>query len=317
MPWCHAFVSVSARWGVIFIGLWLVLVPRPGSAAEGFTAPPGTSAIVGGVSAEEDELDAVVLLKTRAGHCSGTLIAPRLVLTAAHCLDDDSAHAGITVGFGPRGTTDSMLAQSFGLHPQFCEPCEEDAYDFAYVVLPRDYEPAGGYLRVLTDPREWDETMHAGNVVLLAGYGNDDPFLEHASTPLKRKVTTTMTEFSDHGTEFYAGGRQRDTCRGDSGGAAIVPLGRGAYRLAGVTSRGPKPCGRGGWYGVAYYALPWVQTLTGTRLLPLGCHRGDCLDLDMDADEAPGCHLGERPRRGAWTVMLWFLVRRRRRRHDS
>ncbi|MEM7156662.1 MAG: trypsin-like serine protease [Myxococcota bacterium] len=292
------------------------LLAAPGVASaqpDELTDPPDAVPIIGGVEAGEDELDAVVLLTTNYGSCSGTLIAPRVVLTAAHCFDDLDEDATVTVGFGPRGTKDSMVAEGFGIHPQYCVLCQEEAYDFAYVELPRDYEPAGGYLHPLTDPREWDETMRIGNVVLLAGYGTDDPHQQMAASPLKRKVTTTISEFSDNGIEFYAGGQQRDTCSGDSGGAAVVPLGRGGYRLAGVTSRGSNPCGAGGWYGVPYSALLWVQTLTGAQLLPPGCENGGCLELEPATDEEAGCRVGERPEFGGWAFALLVTLAIRRR----
>jgi len=290
-----------------------VLAPGTAAAELGPLDSPGPDLepIVGGVPTQADELDAVVALRTANQLCTGTLISPTVVMTAAHCLDDAAPNSTVTVQFGPvAGGGDSVLAERFGVHPQYCDQCTEERYDFAYVELSEPYVPEGGYVEPIVLQAEWDEAMRLGNVVLVSGYGTEDPLDQTPITePTKRKVTTTITDFTDQGFEFFAGGTGRDTCSGDSGGPAIVQLGNGLRRLAGVTSRGKVPCGDGGWYGVPFASLLWLTTETG---VDLGCIYAGCLDTRPAEDEGR-CSVG-RPGSGTpWALLLLIAGARARR----
>ncbi len=234
-------------------------------------------------------------------------------MTAAHCLDEVPEGSSITVQMGVDGSSErTVVSNVFGIHPQYCEPCVEERYDFAYVELPEPQVPIDGYLEPIVSQFEWDEAMRLGNVVLVSGFGTNDPLDQTVITnPTKRKVTTTITDFTSQGAEFFAGGTGRDTCSGDSGGPAIVQLGNGIRRLAGVTSRGKVPCGDGGWYGVPYASLLWLNTQTS---IDLGCL--NCLDT-KPKNEDEGCSVGRPGRAGAWAWLLGLLglgLRRSRRR---
>src|SRR5690606_32806846 len=101
------------------------------------------------------------------------------------------------------------------------------------------YSDPEGLIPPITSQDEWDETMRTGESVTLVGYGEDpDAESQRGSIGIKRKVTTTITQLSPEGLEFFAGGGLRDSCEGDSGGPAFVQLSSGKWRLAGITSRG-------------------------------------------------------------------------------
>ncbi|MEX1369033.1 MAG: trypsin-like serine protease [Nannocystaceae bacterium] len=290
----------------------LMLAARPAQAAD---APP-TDPIIGGVQTEEGRFDAVVALRnSRGALCTGTLITTRIVMTAAHCLDEQREGSPVRVFFGPDTDGLSMESVSFGIHPDYCEFCDTEVFDFAYIELPEPYLPVDGVLPPITDQFEWNEAMRPTRKVFLVGYGTNNPSTSSGlRDEVKRDVSTTIARFSENALEFFAGGGQRDTCNGDSGGPAVVQLGSGQYRLGGVTSRGLKPCGQGGWYGVPYTVLTWLRDETGADLLPPDCPFGDCLDL-LPPGEQEGCSVASPgPTAPAVPLLLVLLAARRRRR---
>lgn len=289
----------------------LMLAPWPAHAAD---APP-TDPIIGGVQTEEGRFDAVVALRNSRGSlCTGTLVTTQLVMTAAHCLDEHREGSPVRVFFGPDTDGLSMESLSFGIHPSYCEFCDTEVFDFAYIELPEPYQPIDGVIPPITDQFEWDEAMRPTRKVLLVGYGTNNPSTSSGlREELKRDVSTTISRFSDNAFEFFAGGAQRDTCSGDSGGPAVVQLGSGQYRLGGVTSRGLKPCGQGGWYGVPYPVLTWLRDETGVDLLPPDCQLGDCLDL-LPGTEQERCSVASPGQAAPGLPLLLVLLAARRRR---
>lgn len=271
--------------------LLVVVASMPGAAD--LTAPPNApTPIVGGEPTEPGGFGSVVAVVVGTGLCTGSVVAPRLILTAGHCLQAVEHPSEVQVFYGDEiGMNPALAVETFGVHPNFCAGCEEDIHDYGYLVLREEFPVLDQILPPIVDQAEWDQTMAEGVAVTVVGYG-EDPAEPDRGIGRKRRVVTFINRFSDEGLEFFAGGDLRDSCEGDSGGPAFVQLASGQWRLAGIVSRGSNPCGDGGFYGVPYGALPWVRLETEMDLCG-SCSTCDCLQTAPHSEER--CSVGTAP----------------------
>lgn len=300
--------------GGVFIATALTLWAVEPSPAPLRTPAPPPSTIVGGEPTDPGEFGGVVAILAGQGLCTGTVVSPRVVVTAGHCLADIDDAEDIEVFYGDEVTSDNkVLIDSYGVHPQFCPDCDDEIFDYGYIVLAEEFPLPDEWLLPIVDQDEWDQTMGEGGTVVIVGYG-EDPSVgdDNRGIGTKRSVATWISRITDNGYEFFAGGDQRDSCRGDSGGPAFVQLVNGQWRLAGIVSRGSNPCGDGGFYGVPYPALPWLRQETELDLCGGACGTCDCLDIAPFKSQ--GCSVDEPPRgRGALGLLALALLGLRRR----
>lgn len=206
---------------------------------------------------------------SEAGYfCTGTLIAPNVVVTAGHC-------TGVTRVFvGGTDVTQPDTGEAIAVR----DNVEHDQADLRVLVLEQD---------ATVQPRhvasESEITIQPGDPVRLAGFGTID-LGGRVGYGIKREVDVPLTSVDcgaagdtaqygcRSGTEVVAGhrGLARDSCRGDSGGPLYILLGDGTYALLGATSRGiagaPNVCGDGGIYVRVDRFLDWIREQTGATI---------------------------------------------------
>jgi hypothetical protein len=279
---------------------WFMIVAMS-TAAWASPAPPP---IVGGKRAAPGDWPDVVAVLGREGSCTGTLIAPDVVLTAGHCADIlPSFVIANTTDYAAEHTGETIAVKSTRAYPRW-----EEQYDVAVLVLEHVAKPKPraiatgclanrllGELRPatvvgfgLTSPRADDDNtqLFQASVPILDPTCGSDPTCEPAVIP---------------NGEFTAGGRGTDSCFGDSGGPAFLDGPDGPV-LAGVVSRGLAlpgiPCGNGGVYVRADKVTAWIERVTKRKLVRVGCG-GPADDPEIEAaDEAAnesdggGCSAG-------------------------
>jgi MYXO-CTERM domain-containing protein len=282
------------------------------------TSPPDPIQIVGGELVPPGQHPAVVAVGRGSLSCTGTLLTPDLVLTAAHCVIDPSTELDefhVTARDPIVGSTHTFGVTAFGMHPRFCN-FEDDpeclshdgVFDYAWLRLDGQARVDPSDIPVIvTNDTVYSELIHVGAELLLVGYGEN----EEEIFGEKRQVVTEITWLSPTGTELRAGSNGRDSCRGDSGGPAFARLDDGRLALVGVLSRGDTVCGEGGIYGATLAGLCWVRDDSGTDVVPPECGGCDCVDLDLGVDddvELRGCSVGSPDERDSPVWALGWLL---------
>jgi hypothetical protein len=185
-----------------------------------------------------DYPEAGVLLMQGQAFCTGTLVAPRSVITAGHCVDGQDP-TQFTFGIGAtQDQLDSQISVVAGVaHPQF--DMQQLVNDVAVITLGEDAPIAPMPMNPSMD-QSW-----IGKQVTLVGFGVDDgPSQSNAG--IKRKVDVTIDQV-DPQTLHYTTQQGQTACNGDSGGPAFADQG-GQLVVAGITSYGDQNCQQFGVY---------------------------------------------------------------------
>jgi len=272
--------------------------------------------IVGGTEVVPHSLPWQVVVRTlkwkdgrrRVGQCGGSIICPKFVLSAAHCVDeDDGVHPdNVTILAGAHNIR-SFMDQGLGTdasssrhdvlaihnHPGFNIPTRiNNDYTVLELKQPITMRPEARaiYLPGKFDDKPFYEGSSQGKF-LVSGWG--DTQWDGWSSDTLLSVTVPSVSNNDCKKAYYvtphmicAGNLKEgliDSCSGDSGGpmAWLDEKGDGKVKLIGVVSFG-RDCALPKYPGV--YArvtsvLNWVATKTN-NCNQKTCQEGNCMDKD-------------------------------------
>ncbi|MCJ2090835.1 trypsin-like serine protease [Methylobacterium sp. E-005] len=203
--------------------------------------PAPAAAVINGATTRDPDgaRSFVVRIESTEGEiCSGTLIAPDLVLSAAHCVMRPAGYSVIGVDRAFRQRRAQVIATT--MHPDFVPgttPEEQPGVDLALLKLER---PLGPDFMPL-DPRGAG-AISTGEPVDIAGFGVVAENrrgsarvlrLAHLVSIGSLQVANRVTVVTDRRRMAETSGA--GACLGDSGGP-ILTGGPGGYRIVGVVS---------------------------------------------------------------------------------
>lgn len=233
-------------------GLALVLA----AGALAFLRPPGADAVVGGSPIEDGEHPYLAaLLDGGEQICGATVIAPRWVLTAAHCVvEADAAELDVTVGSVDWTEGRVIEVKRVVVHSAYDE--DTAANDVALLELAAD----AGVPAVRVPGAAADRFEVTGQPVTIVGWGSEVPVVGLVP-PLGSRARAAELEVvaddecptvNDPATQLCAEALLADACQGDSGGPLLAEGDFGPTQL-GVVSYG---------FGCAVPMLPGVYSET-------------------------------------------------------
>lgn len=234
---------------------------------------------------EIDEGHPAAVALSRSGHafCTGTLVSPSVVMTAAHCIDQLSGDPKVTVFFGTdiEGGGTRIGVSRTRTHSQW-NGSLAGGHDIGLLLMDFPVDPEAAIAL-----SHFDMSERVGAEIERVGFGIYDAATQ-AQDGKKRWGRTTVTSVPAGGDTFIAGDAELITCSGDSGGPAFMEVDGTTY-VAGVHSFGLEGCttAHNGDTRVELYAddfvQPWIQENDPACGADLLCARIGCID-DPDCE---------------------------------
>lgn len=230
-----SFGRAGARCSMLFAVLMALACAACGSPTEGESEHLGdTSEDI--TAGQDDNGDDAVVALMLAGqtYCTGILISPYVVATAAHCVlptPPDQVYFGAVPGAKP-GVAIAVTETT--AHPDFDADTLDNDIGVVALATKGPVPPA------IVHRAAFDHTM-VNAPLRLVGFGATGANGDLATR--KRTGHTVLSSYGDLDFTFHPGPSQ--TCNGDSGGPAFMTFG-GRQELVGLTSSGDADCAKFG-----------------------------------------------------------------------
>ncbi len=229
--------------------------------------------VVGGVPAATSDYPSTVAVTDPSGDpfCSGTLVAPTVVVTAAHCIKSGNpsnvrvVHGHAVPSQAP--ASERRMVSSAVPHPDYAPFAPTDAYglgplhDIGVLVLEEAIPNA--VVAPILPIDSVDAILTPNRPMHIVGFGIND-----TQTQASGELYKALTPHIRHVPTELLGGRpgEPDACFGDSGGPAYV-VNDNTLWLVGATSRAwehaSEPCGHATVYTLVSYYAKWISSVGG------------------------------------------------------